>query len=132
MMIRSLWDKTSFSWNQEPPGLFSGLNGYKLPAGWRGLLQVEGGSLYLDGTIWEGLHMSWSIGQSQLAEPQGYGGVIDAVDKVGQGGELHRHGTRWAPRRSGGNWKGNRRITDGSLRQGEPHIGMSGNEWFFA
>ena len=36
------WDKTSFSWNQEPPGLFSGLNGYKLPAGWRGLLQVEG------------------------------------------------------------------------------------------
>ena len=42
MMIRSLWDKISSSWNQEPPGLFSGLNGYKLPAGWRGLLQVEG------------------------------------------------------------------------------------------
>ena len=42
MMIRSLWDKISSSWNQEPPGLFSGLNGNKLPAGWRGLLQVEG------------------------------------------------------------------------------------------
>ena len=48
-----------------------------------GFLQVEVGSLYLDGAIWEGLHMSWSIGQSQLAKPQGYGGVIDVIDKVG-------------------------------------------------
>ena len=38
--------------------VYAQVKGYKLSC--FGLLQVEGGSLYLDGTIWEGLHMNWS------------------------------------------------------------------------
>ena len=37
---------------------------------------------------------SHELEQSQLTQPQGNGGVIDAVDKVGQGGGLDRWGTR--------------------------------------
>ena len=47
-------------------------------------------------SVWHNIgRTSHELEQSQLAQPQGDGGVIDAVDEVGQGGGLHMWGTRW-------------------------------------